>query len=219
MKLDKSLTYRILALFIVTYGIFINLYGSNNILEQISYFTMASNTTVLLVLMITIVDQVKLLKINPTFLKILKGSAVSSNLVTVLIYTFVLVPYLSANNIQYQIFGFKDILIHYVTPILVFLDFILFDEKGIYEIKDVIKFIYYPFGYIAYIIVYVLLGGRFTITGTSTIFPYFFLNYQRQGVPLTLLIMFSISLLFVGLGGIVYLLDKTLKRNIKKISL
>jgi hypothetical protein len=219
MKIDKSLSYRILALLVVTYGIFINLYGSNNILEKISYFTMASNTTVLIVLMLTVVDHLKLLLINPTFLKILKGSAVISNLVTVIIYSFVLVPYLTANNINYEIFGVKDILIHYVTPILIFLDFILFDEKGIYEVKDVIKFIYYPFGYIAYTIVYVLLGGRFTITGTPTIFPYFFLNYERQGIPLTLLIIFSISLLFVGIGGIIYLLDKTLKRSLKKISL
>jgi hypothetical protein len=119
----------------------------------------------------------------------------------------------------YQIYSLKDIFIHYLSPIIILADYVIFDEKGLLEYRDAFGFIYYLFIYMAYIIVYNLLGGRFNISGVESIYPYFFLNIEQQGIWLTLFICSMIVAVFIGFGLILVLVDHILKRPIKKISL
>jgi hypothetical protein len=98
-------------------------------------------------------------------------------------------------------------------------DYLFFDEKGLLEYRDGFSFIYYLLIYVAYVIVYDLLGGRFIISGVESIYPYFFLNIEQQGILLTLFISLMIALVFIGFGLILVFVDHLLKRPIKKISL
>jgi hypothetical protein len=78
---------------------------------------------------------------------------------------------------------------------------------------------YYLLIYFVYLITYELLGGRFIVSGVETIYPYFFLNIEKQGIWLTLLIILMIGLVFTSFGLVLVWVDQILKRPIKKISL
>ena len=219
MKLLANKIFKIGFVLICGFGIYLNLVGVPNLLELISYFTMASNTVVLIVIILELLKIFKIYQVSDGFLRVLKGSAIIATLVTMLVYNFVLIPYLQNNDVNYQIFSLKDVLVHYVTPILIMLDYLIFDKKGKYRPTDLLPLIIYPVGYIIYVIIYVSLGGRFTLTGVASKFPYFFFNYETQGIPLTVLILFLLTSMFYGLGALLFSLDRFLKRNNKSINL
>jgi len=135
------------------------------------------------------------------------------------VYNFILIQYLRINIPSYEIYSIKDIFIHFLSPIIILLDYLLFDEKGLFEYRDAFSFLNYLLVYFVYLIVYELLGGRFIISGVETIYPYFFLNIEEQGIWLTLLIILMIGLVFTGFGLVLVWVDQMLKRPIKKISL
>jgi hypothetical protein len=215
----SSIIYKLIGASLVTYGIAINLVGSTNMLELMSYFTMISNLMVVLVLSLNALVLLKVIRLDERMLIKIKCSTIVATVLMMLVYNFVLIPYLRVNIPTYQIYSSKDIFIHFLSPIIILADYIFFDEKGLLEYRDGFSFIYYLLIYVAYVIVYELLGGRFIISGVETIYPYFFLNIEQQGIWLTLLISLIIALVFIGFGLILVFVDQILKRPIKKISL
>jgi hypothetical protein len=215
----SSIIYKLIGASLVTYGIAINLVGSTNMLELMSYFTMISNLMVVLVLSLNALVLFKVIRLDERLLIKIKCSTIVATVLMMLVYNFVLIPYLRVNIPTYQIYSSKDIFIHFLSPIIILADYIFFDEKGLLEYRDGFSFIYYLLIYVAYVIVYELLGGRFIISGVETIYPYFFLNIEQQGIWLTLLISLIIALVFIGFGLILVFVDQILKRPIKKISL
>lgn len=219
MKKLPSIIYKIIGAGVVIFGIIINLVGSNNLIEYISYFTMLTNTVVAGVLLLEILILFELISINPVLFRIIKGSSIIAMIIMLIVYNFILAPYIKVNIPTYQVYSLKDIFIHYLSPIIIFLDYMFFDEKGLYEYKDAVRFINYVYIYVLYVIVYVLLGGRFMISGEPSIYPYFFLNFETQGIWLTLAYGLGIGLAFNLVGLMFVYLDHILKRPIKKISL
>ena len=215
----SSIIYKLIGSSLVTYGIAINLVGSTNMLELMSYFTMISNLMVVAVLSLAALVSLKVIRIDERLLIKIKCSTIVATVLMMLVYNFVLIPYLRVNIPTYQIYSSKDIFIHFLSPIIILADYIFFDEKGLLEYRDGFSFIYYLLIYVAYVIVYELLGGRFIISGVESIYPYFFLNIEQQGIWLTLLISLIIALVFIGFGLILVFVDQLLKRPIKKISL
>jgi hypothetical protein len=135
------------------------------------------------------------------------------------VYNFILIPYMRVNIPTYQIYSIKDIFIHFLSPIIIVADYLLFDEKGLFEYRDAFSFMYYLLIYFVYLIAYELLGGRFIVSGVETIYPYFFLNIEKQGIWVTLLVILMIGFVFTGFGLALVWVDQILKRPIKKISL
>jgi hypothetical protein len=214
-----SVIYKLVGASLVAYGIAINLIGSTNMLELMSYFTMISNLMVLVVLSLSALVLLKVIRLDERLLNKIKHSIIVASILMLLVYNFVLIPYMRINVPTYQIYSLKDIFIHYLSPLIILADYIIFDEKGLLEYRDAFGFIYYLFIYMAYIIVYNLLGGRFNISGVESIYPYFFLNIEQQGIWLTLFICSMIVAVFIGFGLILVRVDHILKRPIKKISL
>ena len=214
-----SVIYKLGGASLVAYGIAINLIGSTNRLELMSYFTMISNLMVLVVLSLSALVLLKVIRLDQRLLNKIKHSIIVASILMLLVYNFVLIPYMRINVPTYQIYSLKDIFIHYLSPLIILTDYIIFDEKGLLEYRDAFGFIYYLFIYMAYIIVYNLLGGRFNISGVESIYPYFFLNIEEQGIWLTLFICSMIVAVFIGFGLILVRVDHILKRPIKKISL
>jgi hypothetical protein len=214
-----SIVYKLIGALLVAYGIAINLVGSTNMLELMSYFTMISNLMVVLVLSLNALLLLKVVRLDERLLIKIKCSTIVATVLMMLVYNFVLIPYLRVNIPTYQIYSLKDIFIHFLSPIIILADYIIFDEKGLLEYRDGFSFIYYLLIYAAYVIVYELLGGRFIISGVESIYPYFFLNIEQQGIWLTLFISLMIAFVFIGFGLILVFVDQMLKRPIKKISL
>jgi hypothetical protein len=214
-----SIIYKLIGSSLVTYGIIINLIGATSILELMSYFTMVSNLMVVAVLLLSSLVLFKLIKIDDQLLRKIKGATIVATILMMIVYNFVLIPYMRVNIPTYQIYSLKDIFIHFLSPIIILADYLFFDEKGLLEYRDGFSFIYYLLIYVAYVIVYDLLGGRFIISGVESIYPYFFLNIAQQGIWLTLFISLMIALVFISFGLILVFVDHLLKRPIKKISL
>jgi hypothetical protein len=214
-----SIVYKLIAALLVAYGIAINLVGSSNILELMSYFTMISNLMVVVVLLLSALTLFKLIKIDEQLFRKIKGATIVATILMMLVYNFILIPYMRVNIPTYQIYSIKDIFIHFLSPIIIMADYLLFDEKGLFDYRDAFSFMYYLLIYFVYLITYELLGGRFIVSGVETIYPYFFLNIEEQGIWLTLLIILMIGLVFTSFGLVLVWVDQILKRPIKKISL
>jgi hypothetical protein len=193
--------------------------GSTNVAELMSYFTMISNLMVVAVLSLAALVLLKVIKIDESLFRKLKGATIVATILMMVVYNFILIQYLRINIPSYEIYSIKDIFIHFLSPIIIFLDYLLFDEKGLFEYRDAFSFLVYLLVYLVYLIVYELLGGRFIISGVETIYPYFFLNIEEQGIWLTLLNILMIGLVFTGFGLLLVWVDQILKRPIKKISL
>ena len=219
MSKTVSITYKIIGAILVAYGIAINLVGSTNILELMSYFTMISNLMVVAVLSLAALFLLKVIKINEPLFRKIKGATIVATILMMVVYNFILIQYLRINIPSYEIYSIKDIFIHFLSPIIILLDYLLFDEKGLFEYRDAFSFLNYLLVYFVYLIVYELLGGRFIISGVETIYPYFFLNIEEQGIWLTLINILMIGLVFTGFGLLLVWVDQILKRPIKKISL
>jgi hypothetical protein len=219
MSKIASIIYKLIATSLVTYGIIINLIGATSILELMSYFTMVSNLMVVVVLLLSSLVLFKLIKIDDQLLRKIKGATIVATILMMIVYNFVLIPYMRVNIPTYQIYSLKDIFIHFLSPIIILADYLFFDEKGLLEYRDGFSFIYYLLIYVAYVIVYDFLGGRFIISGVESVYPYFFLNIEQQGIWLTLFISLMIALVFIGFGLMLVFVDHLLKRPIKKISL
>jgi hypothetical protein len=219
MSKSVSVIYKIIGAILVAYGIAINLVGSTNALELMSYFTMISNLMVVAVLSLGTLVLLKVVKIDVSLFRKIKGATIVATILMMVVYNFILIQYLRINIPSYEIYSIKDIFIHFLSPIIILLDYLLFDEKGLFEYRDAFSFLNYLLVYFVYLIVYELLGGRFIISGVETIYPYFFLNIEVQGIWLTLFNILLIGLVFTGFGLLLVWVDQILKRPIKKISL
>ena len=215
----SSIIYKLIGASLVAYGITINLVGSTNMLELMSYFTMISNLMVVAVLSLAALVSLKVIRIDESLFRKIKGATIVATILMMFVYNFILVQYLRTNIPSYQIYSIKDIFIHFLSPIIILADYLLFDEKGLFEYRDAFFFMNYLLVYFVYLVVYELLGGRFIISGVETIYPYFFLNIEQQGIWLTLLNILMIGLVFTAFGLLLVWVDQILKRPIKKISL
>jgi hypothetical protein len=219
MSKSVSVIYKIIGAILVAYGIAINLVGSTNALELMSYFTMISNLMVVAVLSLGTLVLLKVVKIDVSLFRKIKGATIVATILMMGVYNFILIPFMRINIPSYQIYSIKDIFIHLLSPIIILADYLLFDEKGLFEYRDAFSFMYYLLIYFVYLIIYELLGGRFIVSGVETIYPYFFLNIEVQGIWLTLFNILLIGLVFTGFGLLLVWVDQILKRPIKKISL
>ena len=219
MSKSVSIIYKIIGAILVAYGIAINLVGSTNALELMSYFTMISNLMVVAVLSLGTLVLLKVVKIDVSLFRKIKGATIVATILMMVVYNFILIPFMRINIPSYQIYSIKDIFIHLLSPIIILADYLLFDEKGLFEYRDAFSFMYYLLIYFVYLIIYELLGGRFIVSGVETIYPYFFLNIEVQGIWLTLFNILLIGLVFTGFGLLLVWVDQILKRPIKKISL
>lgn len=190
-------------------GLFLTLKDALRPLEVLSYFTTVINVMTAMVYAWILVGFF-LNKPSSTLQRFFKQTLMVYLMLTLIVYSFVLIPYILQNHILYQIFSLKDTLIHYVVPILVFLDYAIFDAKG--KLSPVYVGVNYLVlaGYVFYLWAYIALGGRFRLNGEETIFPYFFLDLARLGLPMFVVVCVSIILTTFILGWILYKIDQLL---------
>ena len=120
--------------------------------------------------------------------------------VTMFVYAILLVPYLIQQNIGYEVFSFRDTIIHFIVPILLLMDYFFFTRKGYARSWMISINVLIPFLYLGYLQIYDAMGGRFIVGETTNRFPYYFLNVEAIGWGL-----FSIYL--VGMLGFVILIS------------
>ena len=174
------------------------------------YFTMLSNVFCLIVFLLGAARDVRALRGGqggaPVGMR-LKGAAVLCITTTLLVYWLVLAPVHFAMLEQPN--PFANLLVHLFTPVLMLLDWALFDRKGQLTARDPFWWALLPLGYYLFTVVASALGARY-MEGSH--YPYFFIDATLLGWPQTLLNVLLMAAGFIALGFAFYTLDWALAR-------
>ena len=109
---------------------------------------------------------------------------------------------------------------HVVLPIMYIADWFLFYERKQSKWYYPIASIGFPLAYVIFLLIQAaILGFDSSIliptTTTPLIYPYFFVNFETQGVPGVLMWIVILSCAFVAVGYMFYGLDRLGKKNLK----
>lgn len=126
-----------------------------------------------------------------------------------LVYHFVLVPRVFATASDYRPFSMHDLLIHYLTPISVIIDWLLFVPKGRYRWTHPLAWLLLPVGYWVFAMLRAEVGGPLPGGGR---YPYFFLDLDVLEWGRLLANVAVLAVAFAVLGYLGYGLDRLLGR-------
>ena len=210
-KSKSSVCYRILVVLSLLAGILINVIKTKSVSAILSYFTLQSNILCFAFFASIVFMELRKKNYKSEVYYLVKGGITIAILITGLTYLFALSPTGFCMDFQQKTLANKTIsnlLVHVVSPILVTLDYFLFDEKGHFKRYYPIIWLCIPFDYLLYVYTYSSSGGTFFNIGGSKKFAYFFLDYEKIGylgvakwiVLITLCILF-ISYLLVWFDG------------------
>lgn len=138
-----------------------------------------------------------------------KGAVTMCPTLTLLIFHFLLfrgsfyIP--GTNNLDW-----RNLIIHYITPALVILHWLLFDKKSAFKRIDSIVWMVIPIGYMIFSFVYAEVGTVFFRNGAR--YPYYFINPDQIGWPGVVVSVIGIFIFFVLLGLFFCFIDKQMAK-------
>ena len=110
-----------------------------------------------------------------------------------------------------------SICFHVVLPLMYIADWFLFYERKKTTWRYPIASISFPLAYAIFLLIHAAILGFdtsiLTPTGTTLIYPYFFVNLETQGVPGVLMWIAILSVAFVAMGFGFYGLDRISKKQ------
>jgi hypothetical protein len=207
-KHTVALIYRILLAVVALTGIIFNLIG-RDILETFIFFTIQSNTLALIIITVNLVFMIKKKAMHekaPILLTI-KAIITMNLLITFIGFHFLLRPTMIGDDPDGYLTSVENILLHYVVPIMMIIDYLIFDPKGYLTIKKVPLFLIYPYAYLIFAIVRATFGGVIEAVGSR--YPYFFLDVDYLGFGIIYYVL-GMTVFFGLLGVIFTLIDKRL---------
>lgn len=157
------------------------------------YYTVISNVLVALFLIYAL----KVKQENNQFY-LLKGAITMSITITFLIYHFMLAALVT----HAQFYNVRNFIVHYIVPIGMILDTLIFDKRKVYKILDPFIWTSIPLLYFG---LAMLNGFIFKLpipNAPDSPFPYFFMNVVKYGINYVLInfIVIFIGYLVVGYG-------------------
>lgn len=204
MKKEKiSLIYKLLIVIVSAVGLILNLRIAPPG-KMILYFTILSNLMCLVFYLVVIVLKLcnKLKKERLYY--VLKGMVTMCIVLTMLVYNIALKE--TAIYIGHEL---ECNMVHLVTPILVILDYFIFEEKGKTKFKDIFIWCIPLLIYLLFIEVYSKLGGTF-LDGAK--FPYGFLDNTQIGYLKSIINCCGLLFIYTIFGCLIHLLDNRLKK-------
>jgi hypothetical protein len=182
------------------------------------YFTNLSNFLCFGVMLVALIQTIKRKEDGyVTATPLLKFIGMLGILLTFLVFNFVLAGAADRNpQLNWRI---GSICFHVVLPLMYIADWFLFYERKKTTWRYPIASISFPLGYAIFLLIHAAILGFdtsiLTPTGTTLIYPYFFVNLETQGVPGVLMWIAILSVAFVAMGFAFYGLDR-LEKKIKK---
>lgn len=208
--------YRLLFLFLCEAGIVLQYAAvskDGHAAMLTCYYTILSNMVCFLYFAVLVVAQRK--KENP----LLKGSVTMCIAVTGLVYHFMLNGVMEANAEKVSpVLLAGNILVHYVVPAMVVLDYFLFFPKGQYKSLHPIAWLVLPYLYFGFALLRAEISDtRFSgFGGAQSRYPYPFMDVDLYGWDKVLLIVLGITVAFLALGYIAYVIDRLLGKSRKR---
>lgn len=207
--------YRLFFLFVCEAGIILQyagMAGKGDLRMLTAYYTILSNILCFIYFAVLVIAQRK----NENAL--IRGAVTMCITVTGLVYHFMLGGFMgtaAGAGVPVTALSVSNILVHYVVPILVILDYFLFVPKGQYKSLYPLAWLVLPYAYFAFSMVRAEVSTRtFTGFGATSRYPYPFLDVDLYGWDKVLLIVLAVTVAFIALGYIVYVLDRLLGKNL-----
>lgn len=107
-------------------------------------------------------------------------------------------------------FHWAKLVVHYIVPIGMVLDWLLFDRKGTMGFREPLIWPLFPLAYFGYVAL--LIYGFGVRVRRESRWPYDFIDVDRYGVGHVLLTVAVLLVVFVGLGYMGVLADRLLGR-------
>ena len=180
------------------------------------YFTNLSNFLCFGVMLTALIQTAKKKEDGfVTATPLLKFIGMLGILLTFLVFNFMLA---GAEGREPQLnWRIGSITFHVVLPILYIADWFLFYERKKCTWHYPIASISFPLAYAIFLLIHAAILGFdtsiLTPTGTTLIYPYFFVNLETQGVPGVLMWIAILSVAFVAMGFGFYGLDRISKKQ------
>ncbi|OHE41823.1 MAG: hypothetical protein A2Y16_05890 [Tenericutes bacterium GWF2_57_13] len=195
----KSVIFKTLFILSCAFGLFLTASTSSSFAIFISYYTTQSNILCLIVMIMTLTWILVGKGTNPRVFRLLKSLATVCILVTFLIFHFLLRPNMGPDmeNVSH---GLGNIMVHYVTPIWFFADYLLFDVKGTCRVSDPLLYALFPLYYFVFANVRAVTGELYQYGTSITQFPYPFLDYEVLGIfgVSAAVMVITVAVLFLG---------------------
>ena len=218
MKREKfSVIFKLLVIMSLLAGILLNVVHTTSISAILSYYTLQSNIVCLIMFLGIIIAMMSKnnYRTNNIYY-LLKGGTIMAILITGITYQIALAPNNFYMDISYTMRTeryWANLLVHVISPILVLLDYVLFDEKGNFKYYYPIIWLFLPLSYVIYVYSYSARGGSFYGIGGSREFAYIFLDYNKIGYSGVFKSIIIIVLLILLASYIFVFLDRKLKRK------
>ena len=180
------------------------------------YFTNLSNFLCFGVMLVALIQTIKRKEDGyVTATPLLKFIGMLGILLTFLVFNFVLAGAADRNpQLNWRI---GSICFHVVLPLMYIADWFLFYERKKTTWRYPIASISFPLAYAIFLLIHAAILGFdtsiLTPTGTTLIYPYFFVNLETQGVPGVLMWIAILSVAFVAMGFGFYGLDRISKKQ------
>lgn len=136
----------------------------------------------------------------------LKGAFTMMITATFLIYHFILAPRAFTMDTGYAFWSASNLLVHYFTPFMVILDWLLFGPRGSFRILDPLRWLVIPFIYLVFVVIRAQVGEPITLLGSR--YPYFFIDFDALGIGGVLPWIGIIAIFFVVLGYLIFVVDR-----------
>ncbi|MDR1905918.1 MAG: Pr6Pr family membrane protein [Clostridiales bacterium] len=219
-----SLGFRIVAFLLCLAGMVVGCFHNGKfILTQLLYYTFQSNILVFIyfgaVILKTIADIGKNgKKGSSSYFERISGAVMIAISVTMLVYWTMLVPAafsMSADMSDFPLFGFANLQLHLITPLLMIADYIFFTTRGKLKKYDPWLFTLIPIAYLIQATIVGFSGYVYRIdpvSGEATHFPYFFIDYYQSGWMVAVYVV-VITAFFVGISYFILYLDRKKIKN------
>ncbi len=204
-----ALIYRIIFIISVSSGIIASLYQQGHFsLTPFAFFTVQSNFLCLLVILYCIYDTIIKMKDSGIrgenyAIPVIKGGATVAISVTFLVFHFILLPFM--NDVGDYLQSYNNISLHYINPLLFIGDWLLFDKKGVFNIKDPFKWLLIPMAYFIFAMIRAEIGDILPLAESR--YPYPFIDIDKHGW-MVLLYLPLLGLFFLALGYLMVFIDR-----------
>lgn len=145
---------------------------------------------------------------NETFM----GAVMLAIVITGIVYNFVLAP----SGGDYTPNSLSSVLLHTVTPILVFIDWFFFSDKQKLNKFSPLKWSIIPLVYWVFTMCRAKIGQPINMGGEKSNYPYFFIDIDKYGFSNVFINVCIMFVVFVGFGYIMLLASKAYEKVILK---
>ena len=173
------------------------------------YFTFQSNIWCLIFFVFLIIETIKDIKTKgntgySTVSPLIRGEVLLCIILTHIVYHFILAPRkfkMNPNFRSSKVYQFQNFLVHYITPLLTVLDYLLFNVKNSFGLIHPFAWLLLPCAYVVDVFV---VAQHITVIPTKTSkYPYFFFDVDLIGIEKV--VKYNIAL-GIGLIAFAYLI-------------